>query len=124
LDLTAISAASYRGRSNVRFGRTYSLLVTLSLPAATVDRRKLTKASTDKHALNRTIYALLLDVPGTGSVTYKHTSVRPWLKPASLKRPATQTGGDLVWANVPMPLYASKTSTRTFKVRKTRWGKE
>ena len=29
----------------------------------------------------------------------------------------------LLWADVPMPLYASKDSTRTFKVRKTRRGK-
>ena len=103
----------------MRLGKTYSLLITLSLPAATgADRRKLTKASTGKHAGSSTTYALLLDVPGTGNVTYKHTFVRPWLKPVSLTKPATQTGGDLWWANVRMLLYAKKNSTRTFKVRK------
>lgn len=92
----------------MRLGKTYSFFVTLSLPAARgIDRHA------DKHALNSTSYALLLDVPGTGNVMYKHTSVRPWLKPASLK-----TGGNLLWANVPMPLYASKSFTRTFKVRR------
>lgn len=84
---------------------TYSLLVALNLLAATgVDRQKFTNAFANKHALNSTTYALLLDVPGTGNVTYKRTSVRPWLKPAILKKPATQTGGDLLWADVPMPL--------------------
>ena len=76
----------------------------------------------NKHTLNSITYALLLEVPGTGKVTYKRTSVRPWLKPTNLKKPATQTGGELLWADVPMPLYANKNSTRTFKVRKMRWG--
>ena len=96
----------------MRLGRIHSLLLTLSLPSATS-----VYSYAGKHALNSTTYALLLDVPGTGNIAYKRTSVRPWFKPASLKRPAIQTGGDLLWANVPMPLYAGKNSTRTFKVR-------
>jgi hypothetical protein len=83
----------------------------LSLPAATGVAHH-----TDKHALNSTIYALLLEATGANDVTYKRTSVHPWLKPASLKAPATKTGGDLLWSNVAMPLYASKTFKRTFKV--------
>ena len=108
----------------MRGGKYYTLLVTLSLPAAdTLGRRELfTKTSTDKHALNSTTYALLLETPDADDVTYKRTSVHPRLKPASLKKPEVQTGGDLLWSDVAMRMYASKPSKRTFKVRKIRWG--
>jgi len=102
----------------VRAGKYYTLIVTLSLPEL------LMKTSTDKHALNSTTYALFVDVPGTGNVTYKRTSVHPRLKPASLKTPAVQTGDALLWPDVAMRLYASKPSTRTFKVRKERLREE
>ena len=120
MDPIAISAASHKGRSSVRGGKYYTLLVTLSLPAAdTLDRRELLmKTGTDKHALNSTTYALLVEAPGANDVTYKRTSVQPRLKPASLKKPAVQARGDLLWSEVAMPLYASKPSKRTFKVRK------
>jgi hypothetical protein len=109
----------------VRRGRIYTLFVTLTLPAAnTLDRRELAKADGDKHAVDTTTYALLLEAPGATDVTYKRTSVHPGLKPASLKKPTKQDGGDLLWSNVAMPLYATKPSKRTFKVSRragARW---
>ena len=98
----------------------YKILITLRLPAVDTRGRRelLIKANTDKHAVNTTTYALLLEAPGASDVTYKRTSVHPRLKPASLKKPAVQTGGDLLWSKVSMPLYASKPSKCMFKVRK------
>ena len=112
-DLIAITAASFRNRQSVREGKLYALSVKLELPAAAS-----IAAAASKKPLNSTDYALLVTVPagGANNVVYRRTSVRPALKPASLKKPVVQQNGDLLWARVPMPLYASKNSTRLFKV--------
>ena len=92
----------------MRAGQLYRLRLTLTLPADDT-RRELTNKP-----LDITDYALLLDVPS--GVTYKSTAVHPALKPWSLKNPKKQTGGDLLWEEVPMSQYASKAYKRTFKV--------
>ena len=106
----------------MRAGKYYTLLVTLSLPAAdTFDRRGLLmKTSTDKHTLDSTTNALLVEASDADDVTYKRTSVHPRLKPVSLKKPGRAGRGDLLWSDVAMHLYASKPLKCTFKVSKER----
>ncbi len=114
-DPIAIAAASYKGRNSVRAGKLYKLLVTLTLPADNARRELKFEFNATKPAVLDTFdYALLLVVPD--GATYKRTAVKPALKPWSLKKPEVQTGGDLLWEEVPMSLYATQASTRTFYV--------
>lgn len=86
--------------------------MTLTLPAVSPAPHK----QWGHKPINSTDYALLVAVPAGGAVTYRHTAIRPGLKPGTLKKPSLQSNGDLLWARVPTPLYQSKNATRTFKV--------
>lgn len=116
------------GSGTVPVGGPISLLVALTVPAASLGRRLQAEddgrelkgwGAASHKPLNTTNYALLVTVPGGGAanVTYKRTRVAPRLKPASLKKPVVQSNGNLLWPTVPMPLYQNKNSTRKFKVR-------
>jgi hypothetical protein len=127
-DPIQIAATSHKNKATVKRGRLYTLRITLMMPAVPLDRRlvegeqeerELKGGNTaNKTPVITTDYALLVTVPagGAANVVYKRTSVHPGLKPASLKRPAVQQNGDLLWARVPMPQYTFKAYTRTFKV--------
>jgi hypothetical protein len=125
-DPIQITAASYKNRATVMRGMAYSLQVKLTMPALTPARRLVEEerelkgfntAQMNKKPLNTTNYALLVTVPAGGATNavYRSTSVLPALKPASLKKPAVQQNGDLLWATVPMLRFTSKAYTRTFK---------
>jgi hypothetical protein len=128
-----IAASSFKNKATVKRGAYYKLQVTLTMPALTPGRRLaeeqeekgrelkgINTAPMNKKPTNTADYALMVTVPagGAASVTYKRSSVRPAPKPASLKKPAVQQNGDLLWASVPMPRYMSKAYTRKFMVRK------
>ena len=107
----SISAASYKDQNTVKKGKLYTLLVTLTLPAA--NRRELKPSALTP--VNTTDYALLIEVPNDAS--FKRVAVKPALKPFSLKKPELQAGsGDLLWPTVSMLQYAASDYTRTFKV--------
>ena len=124
-DPITIAAASFKNKATVKRGKIYSLQVTLTMPAPT-DGRRLVKEeearelmggnTANKKPANTTDYALLVTVPtgGATNVVYRRTSVHPALKPASLRKPAVQQNGDLLWARVPIHQYTSKAFTRTF----------
>lgn len=107
---------AWSGTQTVRAGQLYSLLVKLTVPAAT----SIAAAAGGFHSnkpINTTDFALLVtSAPGAGVVAYKRTAVRPSFKPASLKAPGLNKGTHVLYPRVPMPLYQRKESTRMFKV--------
>lgn len=100
----------------MRRGRSYTLQVTLTMPALGGGASNSPHGS--KTPVNTTDYALLVTAPagGAANAAYKRAGVRPALKPALLKKPQVQSNGNLLWARVPMPRYQGKAFTRTFKV--------